>query len=154
MQDRRTPFFVTGLALLMAAGGSASLSAQEIYRCDEDGIKVFSDTPCGDNAEVHVSGNRLSIVAPADLEAVTEQNQAWLARQHERMDRAAERRRDVRPAPLPPARPPVVVPVFGFVPPGQRPEPPRNRRNDRQEEVEERFSALSGRQPGTRPRRK
>lgn len=142
-------------AIMLVAVLTAPVAAGEIYRCDGEGVTEFSDTPCHEDAEVHVSGNHLSIVTPPDLSAVAEQNRAWIQRQQERMDQRA-RQRDARrnQPPAPPARTQwPAVPVFGFFPHQGR-HPPRDRgREERREETEERFSALSGRQPGARPRR-
>lgn len=143
-------------ALLVTTALAAPAAAGEIYRCDEEGVTVFSDTPCSEDAEVHVSGNHLSIVTPPDLSAVAEQNRDWIQRQQERMDQRDQARDSQPQASRPPARAHwPAVPVFGYVPPWERRHHSDDDREhrDRREETEERFSALSGRQPGARPRR-
>lgn len=78
------------LALLLTLSPTLTI-ATEIYRCEQDGVIVFADQPCDDNAEPHVpSGNVSVIQADGDLAQIAEANREFV---EQRKQRIAERRR-------------------------------------------------------------
>jgi hypothetical protein len=152
---------IGGLLLIIGTAANAG-----IYRCEIDGVIVFSDTPCAaETSEPYLPGSSLSVVSVAeDMAETIERNRAWMeaeeARQKARREALAERRAQ-QPEPAPPARPAaaspfIALPYLGGPPPhaidrrlerGQR---DARRPEQAGEEPEERFSALRGRQPGSR----
>lgn len=169
---RRFNGWVAGLLLLAGSASSA-----DIYRCEVDDVIVFSDRPCQAEATPYQPGLSLSVVTVAeDMGQTIERNQAWLdaeaARQQARREALRERRaaeqagaeqaRQPRPA-AGLGGPFVVLPQSGPPPhaidrrlqrgqqpprgPNQRPD---QRSDQQREDEEERFSALRGRQPGSR----
>lgn len=86
----------------------------EVYRCKEGDTTVFSDVPCAEDAQVHRSSHRISIVAaPTGLDEIAARNRAFVDARREdladRRRRAAESRRSTetnRSADTAPARPP------------------------------------------------
>ncbi|MGY6555051.1 MAG: DUF4124 domain-containing protein [Wenzhouxiangella sp.] len=139
---------------LLALGLSAPALAQ-VYRCvDEDGTLIFSDRPCGAQAEVHESKSNFSVVPGAeDYEQRLAEDRAWIDRQREQ--RQSQRREHaaaaawtatVDPAPAPAPQLVQWVPFWTPHPaPPHRPRPPHSR----PERGEPGFSALSGRQLGS-----
>jgi len=78
------------IALLLALWPGITL-ATEIYRCEQDGVIVFADQPCDDNAEPHVSTGNVSVIqADGDLARIAEVNREFV---EQRKERIAERRR-------------------------------------------------------------
>lgn len=142
------PFFYLGLGALMFS--TAALADGTIYRCaNEDGSIVFSDRPCDDEARAYQGPSSLSVIsAPADVQARTEANRAFIEERRERMNEARRTRElpEQQQAPLvpQPARPPGHFMPYRAPPQEARPLP-ESTAPDR----EERFSALSGRQPGS-----
>jgi hypothetical protein len=153
---------LTGLLLLLSLPAAA-----EIYRCEVEGVVVFTDRPCHADAQPYRAKPGLSVVsAPDNLAEVAEQNRAWLAAEQQRQDqqRAA---RAARAASSAAARKPATTPrgpaqgsghpVFAlpyFAPP-LPPQADRRLHAQRQgpareEAADARFSALGGRQPGSR----
>lgn len=58
----------------------------EIYRCKEGDTTVFSDVPCADDARVHRSSDRISIVAaPTGLAEIAARNRAFVDARRERL---------------------------------------------------------------------
>lgn len=155
------PTTVTLIGILI--GFVAAPVQADIYRCKIDGVIVFADSPCQDDARPYESRGGISVVeAPSNLAEIEAANQALirhrLAQQAERA--AAARQRAETPAPPPSSREiSPFVPVYGL---------PRHRYDDRydhrgrrhpprrfpedQPQREQRYSALSGRLPGTRRR--
>ena len=139
--------FMIGASLTLS---TAALGQTTIYRCvDYAGTIVFSDQPCDEQAQPHDTGNRLSVIqAPDNVEAVVQANRVFIDRQREQRQLAAQQRaRQEQAAPAPHLRPPRVQFVPYWLPPAHyKPRPPPDRV---EREREERFSALSGRQPGS-----
>ncbi|MEM1082194.1 MAG: hypothetical protein AAGH65_11490 [Pseudomonadota bacterium] len=87
------------ISLWLAASMHCSAEASEIYRCADGDTTVFSDQPCGDDAQLHQSEQRISVVDAADnFDQIIEQNEAYLEqrrndRQQQR-EQAAERARE------------------------------------------------------------
>lgn len=147
--------------------------AAEIYRCEVEGVIVFSDRPCQASAQPYQAGRSISISGSAeDLAESQALNQAWLESEAQRReDRRAARSVAAVPEPLPAIRP-AVGPGFGDwgfpylepqADPGQRGQRareaaqrvPGERRPHARDlpdaaNAQNRFSALSGRQPGAR----
>ncbi len=140
------------LAILTLMVSSAVLAQASIYRCvDEEGTVIFSDRPCDEEAREYIGGTTLSVInAPEDVEARAEANRAFIEERRERQIEARRQRtqQDETPAVVEPVRPQTQVWPFWAQPPVDQ-EPPRQPEHDR----EERFSALSGRQPGSARRR-
>ena len=84
-----------GIMAAVLVGVLAAPASAEIYRCSDGDITVFSDVPCSQNAEVHISDKRVSVVhAAEDLDEIAESNKAFveqrqaaLAQQRERLAR-------------------------------------------------------------------
>ncbi len=151
-----------GLAVLLFALTSAWAQA-DIYRCQIDGVIVFADAPCQPDAAKYQPDRSISVVeAPSNLDEITAANQALI--QHRRAlqaERAASARAQVSMTrPQQPKREEFVHArrVHGL--PLHLDRRPRHRdRNNRdrntpviEDRREPRFSALSGRLPGTRRR--
>jgi hypothetical protein len=164
--------WVAGLLLLSGSAASA-----EIYRCEVDEVTVFSDRPCQAEATPYQPGSSLSVVTVAeDMGQTIERNQAWLdaeaARQQARREAVRERRaveqagaeQATQPRPATGLGGPFVVLPQSGPPPhaidrrlqrGQQPprgpnQRPDQRSDQQREDEDERFSALRGRQPGSR----
>lgn len=141
-------FFHLGLGALMFS--TAALADGTIYRCvNDDGSIVFSDRPCDDEGRVYQGPSSLSVIsAPADVQARTEANRAFIEERRERMNEARRMRElseQQQEALAPqPARPPSHFLPY-WAPPQEARPLPESTDTDR----EERFSALSGRQPGS-----
>lgn len=130
----------------------SALAQASIYRCvDEQGTVIFSDRPCDDEARAYESAATLSVInAPEDVEARAEANRAFI---QERRERQTEARRqgtspDQPAAAAQPARPQTQFVPF-WAPYLEEQIPPERTESER----EQRFSALSGRQPGSARRR-
>ncbi len=160
----KSPSFLAGLwLLLLLTGPSTSGASDVLYRCEIEGVTVFSDQPCSRDAQRYTSGGSISVVPPAaDLDQIAEANQALLdQRRQAQADRAVARRQSESPA-IQAARPAAAEvqslpwtrhgwPAYGYdfyrpyqhrhgSTPEQVPAPPR------------RYSALSGPFPGSRRR--
>ena len=141
--------FLIGAGLAFSNG---AMGQTTIYRCvDAAGTTVFSDQPCGEQAQRHEAGARLSVIeAPANVEAVVEANRVFINQQRERRQAAAQQRarqEELTALRAQPAAQPRVQFVPYWLPPAHhKPRPPPERV---EREREERFSALSGRQPGS-----
>lgn len=132
----------------------------QIYRCvdSEAGITVFSDVPCAENAEIHESRQRLSVIARPDrLDAIAERNQEFLDQRSEALAQARQQRTEAAQRRTEPSLAPgivrtIPVPVYpdrnrgGYGP--ERPSRPRP--DDDSERRRQPVSALSGRQLGSR----
>lgn len=142
--------FLIGATLIYSP---QSMGQTTIYRCiDAAGTPVFSDQPCGEQAQPHQTGARLSIIeAPDDVEAVVEANRVFIDQQRERRQAAAQQRARLDELPAvrePPSAPqPRVQFVPYWLPPAHH--KPRPSPDPVERQREERFSALSGRQPGS-----
>lgn len=133
----------------------SQIALAQIYRCvDADGTLIFSDRPCGAEAEVHQSGANLSVIPGSeDHEQRLADNRAFIEQQ--RLQRQAQRRQSELGAVEARAAGQTAFeqrPVVQWVPfwathaaPPVRPRPPESR----PERVEQAFSALSGRQIGS-----
>jgi hypothetical protein len=155
------------LTVVVLIGFSPWLAA-EIFRCDIDGVIVFSDAACQPGARPYQAQTGISIISqPADQALTRERNQQFIK---ERLDRQAaarlarvQRAQTSRTQSLPPAanqrgkaNPPGLLLV-----PYQIPNQPVHRRGHRhgpppdspgQDQQQRRYSALSGPFPGTRRR--
>ncbi len=146
---------------------TSAAAADSVYRCEIEGVTVFSDRPCADHAELMVPTGSLSVVsAPENLDQIAAANRTFidqrLARQAE-LERERVRADQTQPQPPTPAQPPRPVLWPGLVdrprgdrgprrPPGAgRPERSAPEPQTREEWPPE-YSALSGRLPGTRRR--
>lgn len=151
--------------------------AADVYRCEIDDVTVFSDQPCQANARPYQSGQTLSISGSAEgLAETAARNQAWLRneaqRRQERQAAVADRAAVAGSRP-PPSQRPVSSPSYPWglpylaAPPHDSPrrQGSRERQADMQRprqagprdgaaaqetQRQSRFSALSGRQPGSR----
>lgn len=151
------------MTIVTLIGIMAAPVQADIYRCEIDGVIVFADSPCQDDARPYESRGGISVVeAPSNLAEIEAANQALirhrLAQQAERA--AAARQRAETPTPPPISRETSPwVPVFGlphhrydhrYDNRGRR-HPPRRFAED-EPQREQRYSALSGPLPGTRRR--
>lgn len=152
----RITLMLTMLMMIPAVSGA------QIFKCIEDEVTVFSDTPCVEGDEAFVPLDRLSIVE-SDAEALSslaEQNREFI---QQRLDRISAQRQAAFEA----MRSSEVAVVFDHPRPvissfpliDQRGFPRRSNDKSRAPDRapaapdrEERFSALSGRFPGTRRR--
>ncbi|MFP4207542.1 MAG: DUF4124 domain-containing protein [Wenzhouxiangella sp.] len=156
MDDRQPHLrrLVAGLVMLAAGMAMNSAAAETVYRCaGSDGSVVFSDTPCDQQALPYKATRRLSVIDPPPrLEERIAANQAFLEQRRARLQRP-QPPETTAPAPVP-RRPatdrssPPLLQVPYWPPPTAAPHPERQPtpRADR-------FSALSGRFPGTDRRR-
>jgi hypothetical protein len=155
--------------LIMSVVAGVLFAAQanaQIYRCDTGESIIFSDQPCDEAAEQYQSAGNVSVIEPGrDLAQVSERNREFIQKQRERQEAQrqarVERAREQRAA-VPQQAPHYVLeqPVTRvmYIPePGndRRVERPRretgSRRDDESDNrTEQPFSALSGRQLGSR----
>lgn len=83
--------------LLVAAQaiGAAFLSTSaraEIYRCNEGETVVFSDVPCSESAEVHITESRVSVVdAAGNLDEIAATNEAFVQQRRQTLAQRRER---------------------------------------------------------------
>lgn len=142
---------------LLLLGGSA---AAEIYRCQQEGVVIFSDRPCQADAQPHRPVGMVSYIPAADdLEETARRNRAFLEQRRARLAEARERHRKADEANEAPSTPaagygpndrvlhvPYLIDDRRRSPHGRRPaeaaQPPAA--------GDQRFSALGGRLPGTR----
>lgn len=138
----------------------ASLQADTtIYRCtDADGTLIFSDRPCDDTAQVYESRESLSVIsAPDNVAERVEANREFIDSRRERLTegrRGPEAPSETTARPpqrSPQSQQPMILPAW---PAGEteRPSPPVPPTERPEQERNERFSALGGRQPGSRRR--
>lgn len=155
MIDRLTHVTLMGFLI----GTLATPAQADIYRCEIDGVIIFADSPCQDGARPYQSRGGISVVeAPSNLEEIEAANQALI---RHRLAQQAERAAAARHRAETPASPPTghetspFRPVYGL--PGHRYDDrgrhrPTRRFPEYQPQREQRYSALSGRLPGTRRR--
>jgi hypothetical protein len=139
----------TAFCALILLAASFSVSA-EIYRCEVDGVVIFSDRACQADAQPYrLTGNLSVVSAPADLDHTHTLNQAFI---RERLDRQAARdqARAARPVEIP--EKPIVRPAPFFALPHYGPQRRPGQRPEQLDQApgQQRFSALSGPFPGTR----
>ena len=80
------------LPMLLALALLPTLSAAQVYRCEIDGVTVFSDQPCDAAAvPVEIDGNLSVIPQTADIAEITRRNREYVdARRAEIAERRAE----------------------------------------------------------------
>lgn len=70
---------------VVAGFGGATIANAEIYRCLHEQTVVFSDRPCGENAETYASEYSISVVeAPQGLQEIAEENRVFLLEREQR----------------------------------------------------------------------
>lgn len=142
------------LVLSLLALALSGIAQAKVYRCvDADGTLIFSDRPCGAQAEVHESGSNFSVVpGVGDHEQRLAEQRAWIDQQRELRHRQ-RRQREAAAARAPSvdqglaAARPVIQWVQFWAPhpaPAAGPGPPESR----PARAVQGFSALSGRQLG------
>ncbi|MEM7054868.1 MAG: hypothetical protein AAF446_10020, partial [Pseudomonadota bacterium] len=76
---------------------SPALLQAEIYRCAQDETVIFSDLPCGENAERYESAKGISIIEPPPgLDAIAQNNQAFVEQRQQRRQQALADARERR----------------------------------------------------------
>jgi len=98
---QRREIMLIGILAAVLAGVLAAPASAEIYRCSDGEITVFSDVPCSQAAEVHVSDRRVSVVHAADdLDEIAESNKAFVEQRQEALaqqrERAKRRQREMQ----------------------------------------------------------
>lgn len=102
--------FPIALALLLCSAVSAE---PEVYQCETDGVRVFSDRPCGPDASVHSAGPWISYIEPDEnLPAQAEAARAFIERRRQRLARRGESSRSAPATSAPHVDP--RSPVYGL----------------------------------------
>lgn len=79
----------------------ASVGAEDVYRCDVDGVETFSDRPCGPDAHRHDEQGGISFIEPDEnLPALAEAAQSFIRERRERLARRHRRTATTPPAPV------------------------------------------------------
>lgn len=92
----RRPTSIIGWALLACL--MATPAAAQIYRCTEGETTVFSDIPCSESAQLHVTGGLSVIGAAENLDEIMAGNKAFIEQRQQQLAQQRERAAQQRSA--------------------------------------------------------